>query len=59
MNIPVLSRIIKISDTLFELMQIEIKYGNNYFKRSFRKEFCLEMIKATPKTNKKLEKKFF
>ena len=32
MNIPVFSRIIKISDTLFELMQIEIKHGNNYFK---------------------------
>ena len=28
-------------------------------KWNFRKEFCIEMIKATPKTNKKLEKKFF
>ena len=59
------NRILKIWDTLFELMQIETQWNKNYFiffvtcSWSFGKEDWLGTRKVTPKINKKYLKKIF
>ena len=56
---PVWNKILKIWDTLFEFMQIEVKYVKNYFKIFLPQEagaFGNNMVKESQKPRQRLKK---